>query len=52
LNAAWGTALAENTQMADLARRLGFDVRRNSRGEFEMTIDLTQADLESAASAA
>jgi acetyltransferase len=52
METAWGTALAENTQMADLARRLGFDVRRNSRGEFEMTIDLTQADLESAASAA
>ena len=45
----WGTALPENTQMAKVARRLGFDVRRNSVGEFEMTIDLTQADLEAEA---
>ena len=46
----WGTALSENTQMADLARRLGFDVRRNASGEIEMTIDLTRADLEEEAS--
>jgi acetyltransferase len=42
----WGTAMAENMQMAKLARRLGFDVRRNASGEYTMTIDLTRTDLD------
>ena len=44
----WGTALAENTRMAALARKLGFRVERNSGGEYEMTIDLKTADLNDA----
>jgi acetyltransferase len=39
----WGLALAENIQMANLARKLGFEVSRNAEGEYEMTIDLNKA---------
>ncbi|MFP4305934.1 MAG: GNAT family N-acetyltransferase [Desulfococcaceae bacterium] len=41
----WGAALAQNTQMANLARELGFEIERESGGDFQMTIDLTSADL-------
>lgn len=41
----WGTALAQNTQMAGLARELGFEIERVSGGDYEMTIDLTRVDL-------
>ena len=40
----WGTALAENTHMAKLARKLGFSVKRGASGDYEMTIDLESAD--------
>jgi acetyltransferase len=42
----WGSALGENRQMAALARKLGFSVRRDAGGEFEMTIDLQAVDLD------
>jgi len=41
----WGTALAQNTQMANLAKELGFEIKRDSGGDYEMTIDLTNVDL-------
>jgi acyl-CoA synthetase (NDP forming)/predicted GNAT family N-acyltransferase len=40
----WGTALVENTHMAKLARRLGFTVKRDASGDYEMTMDLKTAD--------
>ena len=43
----WGTALAENRRMAHLARDLGFDLHRDSSGDYEMTIDLRRAELDS-----
>ncbi|HSM74479.1 MAG TPA: hypothetical protein VK852_07590 [Desulfobacterales bacterium] len=42
----WGSALGENLQMAALARKLGFSVRRDAGGEFEMTIDFQAVDLD------
>jgi acetyltransferase len=42
----WGSALGENRQMASLARKLGFSVRRDAGGEFEMTIDLQAVELD------
>jgi acetyltransferase len=41
----WGTTLAENRRMAHLARDLGFDLRRDSSGDYEMTLDLRRAAL-------
>jgi len=40
----WGTALAKNTHMAKLARKLGFTVKRDASGDYEMTMDLKTAD--------
>ena len=45
MQSVWGVALPENTGMAKLARRIGFEVKRNSAGEYEMTIDLKNADI-------
>jgi acetyltransferase len=42
----WGTALAENLQMAALARKLGFAVHPAAGGEYEMTLDLQAVDLD------
>jgi acetyltransferase len=45
MQSVWGVALPENTGMAKLARRIGFEVKRNTAGEYEMTIDLKHADI-------